>query len=50
MNKMINITLPDGSIQEYDTEVTGYEIADNIGPRLLADSIAIEIQDQLYDF
>ena len=49
MNKMINITLPDGSIQEYDTEVTGYEIADNIGPRLLADSIAIEIQDELYD-
>ena len=49
MNKMINITLPDGSIQEYDTEVTGYEIADNIGPRLLADSIAIEIQDKLYD-
>ena len=49
MNKMINITLPDGSIQEYDTEVTGYEIADNIGPRLLADSIAIEIEDELYD-
>ena len=46
---MINITLPDGSIQEYDAEVSGYEIAENIGPRLLSDSIAIEIEDKLYD-
>ena len=46
---MIKITLPDGVIQEYKDTTTGIEIAENIGPKLLKDSIAIEINDILYD-
>ena len=46
---MIKITLPDGEIQEYKDTTTGIEIAENIGPKLLKDSIAIEINDILYD-
>ena len=46
---MIKITLPDGIIQEYKDSTTGTEIAENIGPKLLKDSIAIEINDTLYD-
>ena len=46
---MINITLPDGAKQKYDADVNGLDIARNIGPKLEKDSIAIEIDDKLYD-
>ena len=46
---MINITLPDGTKQKYDTDVNGLDIARSIGPKLEKDSIAIEIDDKLYD-
>ena len=31
---MINITLPDGTKQKYDTDVNGLDIARSIGPKL----------------
>ena len=45
----IDITLPDGSIRNYESPVTGYEIAESIGPRLLKDSICIEINNNFKD-
>ena len=45
----IDITLPDGSIRNFDTPVTGYQIAESIGPRLLKDAICIEINNTFKD-
>ena len=45
----IDITLPDGSIRKFDTPVTGYQIAESIGPRLLKDAICIEINNTFRD-
>ena len=45
----IDITLPDGSIRKFDAPVTGYQIAESIGPRLLKDAICIEINNTFRD-
>ena len=45
----IDITLPDGTIRNYESPVTGYEIAESIGTRLLKDSICIEINNNFKD-
>ena len=45
----IDITLPDGSVRNYDSPVTGFQIAESIGPRLLKDAICIEINNSLKD-
>ncbi len=45
----IDIKLPDGSIRNYDSPVTGYQIAESIGPRLLKDAICIEINNTFKD-
>ena len=45
----IDITLPDGTIRNYESPVTGYEIAESIGPMLLKDSICIEINNNFKD-
>ena len=45
----IDITLPDGTIRNYESPITGYEIAESIGPRLLKDSICIEINNNFKD-
>ena len=45
----IDITLPDGSIRNFDKPVTGYQIAESIGPRLLKDAICIEINNTFKD-
>ena len=45
----IDITLPDGSIKNFDAPVTGYQIAESIGPRLLKDAICIEINNNFKD-
>ena len=45
----IDITLPDGSVRNYDSPVTGFQIAESIGPRLLKDAICIEIDNSFKD-
>ena len=45
----IDITLPDGSVRNYDSPVTGFQIAESIGPRLLKDAICIEINNSFKD-
>jgi len=49
MTQQITITLPDGSIREYDAGVTGMQIAQSIAKSLAKASIAIEINGELSD-
>jgi threonyl-tRNA synthetase len=46
---MVAITLPDGSVREFDGPVTGLEVAAAIGPRLAKDALAIKIGPDLKD-
>lgn len=39
----INITLPDGSVRTYDAPVTGFQIAESIGPGLLKAAVAMKV-------
>ena len=44
---MIKITFPDGSVREYESGVTGYEIAESISQRLAQDVLACSVNDQI---
>ncbi|HPS13344.1 MAG TPA: threonine--tRNA ligase [Prolixibacteraceae bacterium] len=46
---MINITLPDGSIKQYDQQVSGLDIANSISPRLAAEVLAVSVNDEVWD-
>jgi threonyl-tRNA synthetase len=46
---MIQITLPDNSKKEYNAGITGYEIAQDISPRLAKEVLSITVNDQLWD-
>lgn len=46
---MINITLPDGSIKQYENQVTGLEIANSISPRLAADVLSVSVNGEIWD-
>ena len=39
----IEITLPDGTIKEYNSPVTGFQVAQDIGSRLAKDAVCVEI-------
>ena len=43
---MIKITFPDGSVREYESGVTGYEIAQSISPRLAQDVVACGVNGE----
>ncbi len=45
----IAITLPDGSVREFDRPVTGLEIAQSIGTRLAKDALAVKIDGTVKD-
>ncbi|MFY7920594.1 MAG: threonine--tRNA ligase [Chryseotalea sp.] len=45
----INITLPDGSIREFPSGVTGFEIAQSISEGLARVSLAIEVNGEVRD-
>ena len=45
----VDITLPDGSVRNFESPVTGYQIAESIGPRLLKDAICVEIDNKFQD-
>lgn len=47
--KMINITLPDGSIKQYENQVTGLEIANSISPRLAAEVLSVTVNGEIWD-
>ena len=46
---MVAITLPDGSVREFDGPVIGFEIAQAIGPRLARDALAVKVDGALRD-
>ena len=41
---MINVKFPDGSVRQYESGITGYDIAMSISPRLAADVLAVQIK------
>jgi threonyl-tRNA synthetase len=47
--KMVDITLPDGSIKNFDKSVTGLEVAESIGSRLAKASWAVKVNGELKD-
>jgi threonyl-tRNA synthetase len=46
---MIQITLPDGSVREYNSGITGMEIALNISEGLARNVLAAKVDDQVWD-
>ena len=46
---MISITLPDGNIKEYNSAVTGTQIAKDIAPSLLKKALVIEVDGEFKD-
>jgi threonyl-tRNA synthetase len=49
VNSKVAITLPDGSVREYDGPVTGAEIAQSIGKRLAKDALAVKVDGAVRD-
>ena len=45
----INITLPDGTIKEYDKGISGYEIALNISEGLARNVLAAKVNSEIWD-
>ena len=46
---MIHITLPDGSVKEYENGVTAFDVAESISPRLRKAVLAAEIDGERHD-
>ncbi len=46
---MPNITLPDGSVRQYDAAVSGAEIAASIGEGLARAAVAVKVDGEMYD-
>ncbi|HPW66598.1 MAG TPA: threonine--tRNA ligase [Salinivirgaceae bacterium] len=46
---MIKITLPDNSVRDYPSGVTGFEIAQSISPRLAENVLSVTVNDDLWD-
>ncbi len=46
---MISITLPDGSVREYEAGVTGLDIAKSLSNSLAREVLSINVDDELWD-
>ncbi len=46
---MVKITLPDGSVREYESGVSGLEIARSISPRLAKEVLSISVNGETWD-
>ena len=46
---MINITLPDGSVRNYEAGITGYQIALSISEGLARNVLSIKVDDEIWD-
>ena len=47
--KMVKLSLPDDSVREYDTPVTGANVAADIGPGLAKAALAVRIDGEMED-
>ena len=45
----MQIKLPDGTVKEFETPVTGFDVAASIGEGLLRAAVAIEVNGQEQD-
>ncbi|WP_421707610.1 threonine--tRNA ligase [Algihabitans sp.] len=46
---MVALTLPDGSVKQFDGAVTGLQVAESIGPGLAKAAIAVKVNGELRD-
>ena len=46
---MIKITFPDNSVREYDSGITGLEIATRISHRLAKEVVSVTVNGELWD-
>lgn len=46
---MIKITFPDGSVREFNSGITGLQLAENISSRLAQEVLAITVNGQVWD-
>ena len=46
---MINITFPDGAVRQYESGVTGFDIANGISPRLAEKALGIKMNSEVWD-
>ncbi|MFB6319097.1 threonine--tRNA ligase [Saccharicrinis sp. FJH54] len=46
---MVKITFPDNSVREYESGVTGYDIAQSISPGLAKQVLSITVNNQVWD-
>ncbi len=46
---MIKITFPDGSVREYESGITGYDIAGSISSRLQQDVLSVGVNGEIWD-
>jgi threonyl-tRNA synthetase len=46
---MIKITLPDNSVREYESGITGFDIANSISSRLAKDVLSISVDGDVWD-
>ncbi|MDR2854509.1 MAG: TGS domain-containing protein, partial [Prevotellaceae bacterium] len=46
---MIKITFPDGSVREFESGITGLQIAESISPRLAQEVLSVGINDEIWD-
>ena len=46
---MIKITFPDGSTREFESGVTGMQIAESISPRLAKEVLSVNVNDETID-
>ncbi|MBT3990456.1 MAG: threonine--tRNA ligase [Rhodospirillaceae bacterium] len=46
---MVKLTLPDGSVRDYDAPLSGADVAADIGPGLAKAALAIRINDEMKD-
>lgn len=46
---MVKITFPDGSVREYESGITGIQIAESISPRLAKEVLSVSINDEVAD-
>jgi threonyl-tRNA synthetase len=49
MNTIVKLSLPDGSVREYDAPITGADIAADIGPGLAKAALAVRINGEMKD-
>lgn len=46
---MVKITFPDGSIKEFESGVTGLDIAQSISPKLAKEVLAVSVNGETWD-